>query len=261
MKTVTKYGFLYFLGGLALLFILAPLLNMFFSTGLDELFAATRDREAGASMWLTLWVSCAATLVFAVVSVPLAYLIAHSPPRVKSFLIAVVSIPIVIPHSAAGIAILGLVSRETAVGSLAEKIGLSFIDNPMGIALAMAYVSVPFLILSAVNGFSEVPSRYGQAARSMGATKSRVFFTIDLPLARRSVFSGMVMMFSRGISEFGAVVMVAYFPMITPVLIYDRFTSFGLTHARPIAVVFVAICLIIFFAFHYFTHRRKKNAC
>jgi molybdate/tungstate transport system permease protein len=54
------------------------------------------------------------------------------------------------------------------------------------------------------------------------------------------------MMFARGMSEFGAVVIIAYHPMIAPVLIYDRFSSFGLSFARTAAVFFIVVALIVF---------------
>jgi len=254
-----KYIVLYLLGGIALLFIVAPLLNMFLSTELDGIFSASRDKEVTGSIFLTLWVSLAATLVCSVFSVPLAYVIARKKSRLKNILIAIISIPIIIPHSAAGIALLGLVSKDTAVGRTADALGLSFIDSPLGIGLAMAYVSIPFLIISAINGFSEVPENLENAARNLGASKFRTFYTIALPLAKRSVLSGLILMFSRGISEFGAVIMLAYFPTITPILIYDRFTSFGLANARPIAVIFILICLVIFFFFYLITHKKNRS--
>jgi molybdate/tungstate transport system permease protein len=53
-------------------------------------------------------------------------------------------------------------------------------------------------------------------------------------------------MWARGMSEFGAVLIIAYHPMITPVLIYERFGAFGLKYARPVAVIFVSVCLVFF---------------
>ena len=56
----------------------------------------------------------------------------------------------------------------------------------------------------------------------------------------------MIMMFARGMSEFVAVVIIAYYPMITPVMIFDRFASYGLEASRPIALIFIVIALIVF---------------
>ena len=131
-------------------------------------------------------------------------------------------------------------------GKVADSVGLTFINRPAGIALAMAFVSLPFLINSARDGFAAVPERLEKAALTLGASQSRVFFSISLPLAWRNITSGFVLMFARGMSEFGAVVIIAYHPMIAPVMIYDRFTSFGLKYARPASVVFIIIALAVF---------------
>jgi molybdate/tungstate transport system permease protein len=88
-----------------------------------------------------------------------------------------------------------------------------------------------------------------------------VFFTISLPLAWKNILSGLIMMFARGLSEFGAVVIVAYHPMITPVLIYERFGAFGLKYARPVSVVFIVVCLVFFVLLRMVATKKKtKNA-
>ncbi|MDP7575782.1 MAG: ABC transporter permease subunit, partial [Pseudomonadales bacterium] len=110
----------------------------------------------------------------------------------------------------------------------------------------MAFVSIPFLINAARNGFSAVPERLEKAALSLGASPARVFFFISVPLAWRAILSGFVLMWARGLSEFGAVIVVAYHPIVTPVLIYERFGAFGLQSARPIAILFIAVCLVFF---------------
>jgi molybdate/tungstate transport system permease protein len=167
---------------------------------------------------------------------------------------------VVIPHSTAGIALLGVLNRDSWPGRVAETLGFSFIGHPVGIAVAMAFVSLPFLITAARDGFAAVPERLEKAALTLGASPGRVFFTIALPLARRSILTGFVMMFARGLSEFGAVIIVAYHPMIAPVLIYDRFTAFGLDYARGVAVVFLLVSLIVFIALRWLSGGRSHVA-
>jgi molybdate/tungstate transport system permease protein len=163
-----------------------------------------------------------------------------------------------LPHTAAGIAILGFVSRDGFLGKVADSFGLTLVNNPIGIALAMAFVSLPFLINSARDGFAAVPERLEKAALTLGAGRTRVFFTISLPLAWRSIITGFVMMFARGMSEFGAVVIVAYHPMIAPVLIYERFSSFGLKYARPASVLFIVVALAVFILLRLISLRKKE---
>jgi molybdate/tungstate transport system permease protein len=234
------------LGALVLLFILAPLLGMFFATSPQSLFETAKETEVRESIWLTLWTSMAATMIFAIAAIPLAYLLARKAFPLKKVVTGIIDIPVVIPHSAAGIAILGFVSRNSVLGQLGSSVGLNFVGNPAGIIVAMAFVSIPYLINATRDGFSGVPVRLEKAALTLGASPLRVFFTISLPLAWRNILSGLILMFARGMSEFGAVIVVAYHPMITPVLIYERFGSFGLKYARPVSVLFILITLAAF---------------
>lgn len=244
------------LGGVALLFIFAPLAGMFISVNAPHLFEAATDKVVGNSILRTLLISAAATIVSALFAIPLAYILARKKFPFKGVVEAVVDLPIVIPHSAAGIAILGLISRDSALGAAASAVGLNLVGSPFAIGLAMSFVSIPFLINSARDGFAAVPVRLEQAAETLGASRFQIFTKISLPLAGRSVVSGLLLMFARGMSEFGAIVIVAYHPMTTPVLIFDRFNSFGLAYARPVAVIFVAVTLILFIGLRIYQKRK-----
>jgi len=246
------------LGGMVLLFVLAPLAGMFLATPLQDVVETTRDKEVTDSIFLTLWTSMLATVVFALGAIPLAYLLARRNFPMKRLVSGIVDLPIVIPHSAAGIAILGFVSRSSPLGKLASVAGLDFVGHPLGIAVAMAFVSLPFLLNAARDGFAAVPERLEKAALTLGASPLRVFFTISLPLAWRSIISGLIMMFARGMSEFGAVVIIAYHPMVTSVLIFERFGAFGLKYARPVSVIFIMVSLVFFILLRSLT-KEKKN--
>lgn len=187
-----------------------------------------------------------ATLIAGILAVPLAWLLARRNFPAKSFVSGIIDLPVMIPHSAAGIAVLGIINRESFIGKIGSEIGISFVDRPAGIALAMVFVSVPFLINAARDGFLSVPVKLEKAAQSLGAGSWRVFFTISLPLAWRSVLGGFIMMFARGMSEFGAVVIIAYHPLTAPVLIYDRFNAYGLKAAQEVSVLFILVSLVVF---------------
>jgi molybdate/tungstate transport system permease protein len=260
---MNKYGpfslILLVLSSLVLLFLVAPLLGLFIHTGIDEFLETATDKEVQQSIWLTIWVAFSATFFFAIAAVPFAWLLARKSFPLKSIVQGIIDLPVVLPHTAAGIALLGFISRDGLLGKAASLAGLNLVNNPAGIALAMAFVSLPFLINSARDGFVAVPERLEKAALNLGASRARVFFTISLPLAWRSIITGFVMMFARGMSEFGAVVIIAYHPMIAPVLIYDRFSSFGLTYARPAAVLFIVVALLVFTLLRLLSERRKTT--
>jgi len=234
------------LGGVVLLFIIAPLASMFLNCSLSELADTAKDAQVKSSILLTLWTSMAATAIFAIAAIPFAYLLARKDFLLKGLVTAIIDLPIVIPHSAAGIALLGVLSQSTVLGKVAGKIGFSFIGSSAGIMAAMAFVSIPYLLNSARDGFLAVPQRLEKTALSLGASPWRVFLTVSVPLAAKPIASGLILMWARGMSEFGAVLIIAYHPMIAPVLIYERFSAFGLKYARPVAVLFIAVCLVFF---------------
>lgn len=235
-----------FLGGIILLLIIAPLAGMFLETSSNSLFETVKEKEVTQSIWLTIWTSLFGTILFSIAAIPLSYILARKSFFLKKLVTGIIDLPVVIPHSAAGIAILGFVSRDSIVGKAGSAIGLDFVGNPAGIIVAMAFVSIPYLINSARDGFASVPIRLEKAALTLGASPARVFFTISMPLAWRNILSGLILMFARGMSEFGAVIVVAYHPMITPVLIYERFGAFGINYARPVSVIFILISLTVF---------------
>lgn len=242
------------LGSCVLLFIIAPLVGMFLASSFSELSDAAADREVMNSVRLTLSAALVATVVSTLAGVPLAYILSRREFAGKTAVLAVVDLPIVIPHSAAGVALLSLIGRNSIIPG-----GGSLVGTFAGIAVAMAFVSIPFLVNAARLGFDSVPVRMENVARSLGASPGRVFFTIALPMAWRHVLSGMILMWARGISEFGAVIIIAYHPMTTPVLIFQRFNDYGLGYARSAAALLIIICVTIFVILRFIGRDRKSE--
>jgi molybdate/tungstate transport system permease protein len=247
------------LGAIVLLFILAPLLGIILKTSPVSLFETAKETEVRDSIWLTIWTSMTGTLIFSIAAIPLSYLLVRKKFPLKKLITGIIDLPVVIPHSAAGIAILGFISRDSLMGKVGSSLGLNFIGNPAGITIAMAFVSIPYLINAARDGFAGVPERLEKAALTLGSSPTRVFFTISLPLAWRNIVSGLILMFARGMSEFGAVIMVAYHPMVTPILIFERFGSFGLKYARPVSVLFILISLSVFIILRSLAKEKKEE--
>ncbi|MDY6907093.1 MAG: ABC transporter permease [Chloroflexota bacterium] len=254
------------LGILMLLFILAPLVKTATSSSLGILWDTLLDPEVYSSILLTICAALIATAVGLLLGIPLSYLLARHDFRGKRFLEGLIDVPIVIPHSAAGIALLFVFGRQFFMGKLFGSIGITFVDALAGVVIAMMFVSVPFLIDSARDGFKAVDVRLEKVARTLGASPWRVFFRVSLPLAWRSIFSGSVMMWARGVSEFGAVLILAYHvpfmgehPVVAPILVADRFNQFGLDYARPVAVLVILISLVTFVTLRMLALKGKKS--
>jgi molybdate/tungstate transport system permease protein len=235
-----------FLGALIVLFLIAPIIRMFFAGSYEGFADALSSPEVQSSIALTMGCALVATLLGMVVGVPLAYLLARRSFFGKRFIEAIVDIPVVIPHPVAGIALLLVFGRQFFAGRALDSVGLTIVGDIPGIVLAMLFVSISLFINAARDGFQRVDPRLEGVASTLGYGPLRAFATVSVPLSWRALLSGAIMMWARAISEFGSIVIITYNPKVASILIYDRFTSYGLAYALPVAVVLVLICLIAF---------------
>ncbi|ACX51788.1 binding-protein-dependent transport systems inner membrane component [Ammonifex degensii KC4] len=233
-------------GGLVLFFLLYPLLHAFWVTNPSILIQTCRDREVIASLITSFKTAAAATAIATVTGVPFAYLLARREFKGKKLVEGLIDLPVVIPHTVAGIVLLMATSPYTWLGSLLKRAGLDFVGTYTGITIAMLFVSFPFLINAARDAFAGVPVRLEFVARTLGAGPLAVFFTVTLPLAWRGILTGMILTWARAVSEFGAVIILAYHPRTAPVLIYERFETYGLAYAQPIAILLLLVSLSVF---------------
>jgi molybdate/tungstate transport system permease protein len=234
------------LGSLLVVFIVLPLLSVLISTQPAVLGETLGDAEVLRSLALTGGCALAATLIAGVSGVPLAYLLARRKFRGKRLVEALIDLPVIIPHTAAGIALLLVFGSRGWVGAPAQKLGVAFTNQPEGIVAAMLFVSVPYLVNLSREAFALVDRELEQQALVEGASAWGAFWHVTLPIAWRGVVAGALMMWARGISEFGAVVILAYHPRIVPVLVYERFTGFGLEAALPVTVILIVLALLAF---------------
>lgn len=234
------------LSGLLLVFIILPLVSILLRATPHTFWLAFTDPEVRRAISLTFGAAVLATGLGAIGGVPLAYILARRNFRAKRLVEALINLPVVIPHTAAGVALLLVFGRNGLLGKWFEPLGVTFVDNIAGIVVAMLFVSLPFLVNMSREAIALVDSELEAVALADGASPWQAFAFVTLPLAFRGILSGMVMMWARGISEFGAVVILAYHPKIAPVLIYERFEGFGLASALPTAVVLVLAALLVF---------------
>ncbi len=237
--------FMIVLALIIILFLSVPLIKLFLGVGTTKFLETLQDGEVIESIWLTMKVAFYATVFVFFTGIPLAYLIARHEFYGKSILEAIIDIPVMVPHTAAGIALLATFGN-TKIGETLSFFGITLIDTQVGIMAAMMFLSAPFLINSAKDGFRKVDPKLEKIARTLGASAFGAFFKIALPNARKDILNGALMMWSRGLGEFGAVVILAYHPMTAPVLIYDKFTSYGLSESAPVAAAMIAVSIVVF---------------
>lgn len=246
-KNINWFWVLFGVLGIGLLgFIIVPILALLLGTGLDILLQTLHDVEVLGSLLLTFYAGAISTGITIICGVPLAYILARVNFIGKSWLEGLINLPIVIPHTAAGIALLLVFGRQAPLGKFFNLFGIGFVDQLPGIIVGMTFVSLPFLVRASREAFSLVDPELERVAETEGASKWQVFFLITLPLAWRGVAAGCLMMWGRAISEFGAIIIIAYHPKVIPVLVYERFVGFGLARAQPVAVLLILASLAIF---------------
>lgn len=233
-------------GALLVTFVVLPAGSMIVGAGAGFLGEALRQEDIRNSLWLTVSAALIATAIAFVVGVPLAYLLARRDFPGKRVVEGIIDVPIVFPHTAAGIALLTVYGRTGVVGRALAPLGITFTETEAGIILAMLFVSLPFLVDTAREAFALVDERYEYVARTLGSTRGGAFARVTFPQAWRGVLAGAVLMWGRGISEFGAVVILAYNPKVISVLVYERFQGFGLRAAQPPAVLIVIVAFLVF---------------
>lgn len=233
------------LGALLIIFILEPIIFLLLSVDYSTLAETAADQNVQAAIGLSIGMALLATIASLILGIPLGYLLARRNFMGRSFIQGLVDVPIVMPHLVSGIALLMVFGANGIIGAPLDSLGVRFVDAWPGIVIAMMFVSVPFVVNSARDGFAAIDPRLEKVGRSLGASRTQVFSKISLPLSMRSILTGGIMSWARAISEFGSVIIIVYFPMVATTLIYDRFTSFGLSSVRPISVLLILICLFI----------------
>ena len=246
-------------GGIVLAFIVLPLFDMVTAPSVSMLKETLKDRDVVHSIWLSIYTAASAALISFLFGTPLAYLLARTDFRGKRLVESIIDLPIVIPHPVVGIAILSVAGRNHWIGQILGDLGIRIMGSVTGIITVLIFVGLPFYINTVKDGFESISPRLEKVSRSLGASMWSTFFRVTFPLAWRSMVIGLIMCTARAISEFGAVVIVAYHPMVAPVMIYERFEAYGLKYSQPVAVWLVLVCLSLFLVLRILTLRRARE--
>lgn len=199
--------------------------------------------------WQPIWLS----LQVALVALPLAFIIgvlaAHALRAWRTtgstLIEAILLLPLVLPPVVTGYALLMLLGRNGTFGGMLNSVNIQVLFTPAAAILASAIVALPLTFTSAKAAFGNLDSHLLEAARCLGASGSRVFWTLELPLAWRGLVAGGVLAFARAIGEFGATIMVAGNiagqTTTAPVAIYMAVEGGELDVARRYVLVLTAL--------------------
>jgi molybdate/tungstate transport system permease protein len=232
------------LGALLLCYYLLPVLSLVASQSPGAVLARLDDPAVVGAMTTSVAASTVSTLIGVAFGVPLAYWLARTDGRVKTLVTALVVLPLVLPPIVSGMVLLTVVGPDTLVGELASASGFPLTRSIAGVVLAQTFVASPFIVVTAKAAFEGVDDRLEAASRSLGKSRATTFRRVTLPIAWPGVLAGVTLAFARAIGEFGATIMLAYYPRTMPVQIWVAFSTEGLSEAFPVAVVLLGVAVV-----------------
>lgn len=210
-------------------------------------------------------VTTAISLVITVVmGLPLAFVLARWRFRGKGLVEAIVDLPIVLPPSVAGLALLLVFGRLGLLGAPLHELGVSVSFTMVAVVLAQTFVSAPFFIRSARTGIAGVDRDLEDAARVDGASERQLFRTITTPLAGAALAGGLTMCWARALGEFGATIMFAGNVMgrtqTLPLVVYGEFQGGDLDASIAAAAMLVMAAFGVLAAVRLFHWGRVLDA-
>lgn len=241
-----------------ILFFVLPLLSLMLRITPGEFMEAILEPDVQSAITLSLITAATATIITVLFGTPLAYLNARVDYPGRTFVETLLDLPIVLPPSVAGIALLVLLGRRGLIGSYLDDIGISVIFTTLAVVIAQVFVAGPLYIRQAKSAFAMVDQVYESAARTLGASPLVTFLSVTIPLAWPGLVSGVILSFARSIGEFGATIMVAgNLPGKTqtmPLAIYGLLQS-DLTASIALSLVLIAISCIILILIRFLSGR------
>ncbi len=201
---------------------------------------------------LSLVTTTASLVLMVLLGTPLALLLARRQFRGSTLLESVIDLPIVLPPSVAGLALLLLLGRSGVLGPPLTALGVELPFTTAAVVVAQCFVAAPFYVRSARTGFASVDRDLEDAARVDGASERALFLRITVPLASSALAAGLVMSWARALGEFGATIMFAGNvegrTQTLPLMVYGEFQSGGLDTAVAAASILVLAALGVLIA-------------
>ncbi|MEV4416396.1 ABC transporter permease [Catellatospora sp. NPDC049609] len=202
--------FLFLPAGLALAFLVLPLLGLLVRAPWRTLLEHLAEPAILAALRLSLLTATLATAVCLVLGVPLAWLLARVEFRGRRLVRALVTVPLVLPPVVGGVALLLLFGRRGLIGSwLDETFGVTLPFTTAGVVVAEAFVAMPFLVIAVEGALRGADTRFEEAAATLGAGRWTTFRRVTLPLVAPGIAAGAVLCWARALGEFGATITFA----------------------------------------------------
>jgi molybdate transport system permease protein len=230
--------------GLALGFLLLPLLSLFLRVSPGRLFAQLGSDVALDALWVTFKTGLVAHAFVILIGTPAAYFLATRRFRGRELVITAVELPLVLPPAVAGVALLSAFGARGLLGDELSALGVEIPFTQAAVVMAVAFVATPFYVRQGIVAFEGLDPALVDASRTLGAGPFRTFRRIALPLAAPGLGAGSTLAWARGTGEFGATIMFAGSfqgeTQTLPLAIYAQ-----LDQDRDVAVAIGALLVVV----------------
>jgi molybdate transport system permease protein len=208
------------------------------------------SEQAFKALQLSLVTSSITAIITIILGTPFAYILARWNFRLKPWIELFIDLPIVLPPSVAGLALLIAFGRRGLFGSALSVLGISLPFTTAAVVLAQTFVAAPLYVRSARIGFAQVEKQLEEAAHVEGANQWQLFYEVMFPLAGRALLSGAILTWTRALGEFGATILFAGnlegVTQTMPMAIYLGFErNLGVALALSTVLVFVSLVLLL----------------
>ena len=233
----------------ALLVLLGlPIAAMVLRVPPAALWSRLHDPLVLEALRLSIVTSVAATAAIVALGLPMAYLLATRDFPGRRIVEILIDLPLVLPPTVAGVALLAAFGRAGLAGGALQAAGITLPFTTLGVVVAQTFVAIPFFIGAARSGLADVDRRYLDMAATLRSTPGRTFFRVMLPLAFPALLSGAAMSWARALGEFGATITFAgNLPGVSqtmPLAVYLALQS-DLEAALTLSVLLLGVALVV----------------
>ena len=229
----------------------------------DQFWFTITDPRVVESYKVTLWTALAASLFNGVFGLLLAWVLVRYDFPGKRILDAFVDLPFALPTAVAGITLATLFAQNGWYGQWLAKLGIEVAFTPLGIVVAMAFTSIPFVVRTVQPVLEELSPADEEAAVSLGASDGRVVRKVIFPSLWPALVTGIALSFTRSLGEFGAIIFIAgntpYVSEVTSLMVFIRLQEYDYAAATAIASVVLLASLVLLFAINLWQGRYLRR--
>ncbi|WP_195201184.1 sulfate ABC transporter permease subunit CysT [Faecalispora jeddahensis] len=249
------------------LIVLIPLFSVFLTLSgstFTDFWRVVTDKQTVATYRVSLSCAGIAAVVNAFFGVLLAWILTRYQFPLRRVLDGLIELPFALPTAVAGISLTTMYSDKGWIGGWFDKIGIKISYTTTGIVIAMIFIGIPFVVRSIQPVLEKLNPQYEEAALTLGASRSRIFFKVVFPEILPAALTGFGLAFARCIGEYGSVVFIAgnipYQTQITPLIIMNKLEQFNYAAATSIALVMVVFAFLLLFGINLIQARINQIA-